>query len=609
MKSGHLTPLSGTRPTGAFNAIASLYRLLTSRRKAQLFLTLLIMFASGMAEVISIGAVFPFLALIADPNVATENALLAKGMNFIGLTSPDEMLAVAAAALIILALAAGGIRLLLAWVGNKLVLRIGHDLGVLLYSRVLAQGYSAHLGRNSSSVIAGVEKIQTAIFSLFLPFMQGISALIIACFIIALLAMIDPFAMSMAALAMGAVYAFVIWGTRRVLFRKSEIAAAAQTERIKQVQEAIGGIRDIIIDQSQPIFTEAFRKTDDRYRNAQAIIVFIGAAPRFVIEAAGIVIIALLALNMAQQPGGVLAAIPVLGSLAFGAQRLLPLFQQGFFAWSSFSGNQAALYDLVELIQSRIDATVPLPRGQEVQPFDHDIEVRNVTFRYNEDSVLKNINLRFAKGEKIGFIGETGSGKSTLLDLLMGLLEPSEGEILIDGAILGNHNRSNWQAQIAHVPQSIYLSDNSITENIAFGRSREDINLERVKRSAVMAQVDKVIDALPREYETSVGERGIRLSGGQRQRLGIARALYKHSEVLVLDEATSALDDVTEKSVMRAIVANERRLTMFMVAHRLSTLSSCDRIVRLEDGEISEIGTYEKIISGAAAPSSIRANI
>lgn len=609
MKPGHLSPLSGTRPTGAFNAIATLYRLLTPRRKTQLFLTLLLMFASGMAEVVSIGAVFPFLALIADPKAATENAMLAKGMNFIGLTSPDEMLAVVAAALIILALAAGGIRLLLAWVGNKLILRIGHDLGVLLYSRVLAQRYSAHLGRNSSSVIAGVEKIQTAIFSLFLPFMQGISALIIACFIIALLAMIDPFAMSMAALAMGAVYAFVIWGTRRVLFRKSEIAAAAQTERIKQVQEAIGGIRDIIIDQSQPIFTEAFRKTDDRYRNAQAIIVFIGAAPRFVIEAAGIVIIALLALNMAQQPGGVLAAIPVLGSLAFGAQRLLPLFQQGFFAWSSFSGNQAALYDLVELIQSRIDATVPLPRGQAVQPFDHDIEVRNVTFRYNEDPVLKNINLRFAKGENIGFIGETGSGKSTLLDLLMGLLEPSEGEILIDGVKLGDHNRSNWQAQIAHVPQSIYLSDNSITENIAFGRSREDINLERVKRSAVMAQVDKVIDALPREYETSVGERGIRLSGGQRQRLGIARALYKHSEVIVLDEATSALDDVTEKSVMKAIVANERRLTMFMVAHRLSTLSSCDRIVRLKDGEISEIGTYEKIISGAAAPSSIRANI
>lgn len=597
------TPTPRRRPHGALYAIKALYTVLSPRRKRQMVLTLLLMFASGMVEVVSIGAVFPFLALIANPNAAAEHPALGYIMNVTGLTSSDNLLVAAASALIVLALAAGGIRLLLAWVSNKLVLRIGHDLGMILYSRILAQSYTSHMGRNSSTVLAGVEKIHTVIFSLFLPIMQGLSALIISLFIIALLALIDPFAMTIAALAMGTVYALVIWVTRHLLFRKSEIAAAAQTDRIKQVQEAIGGIRDIIIDRSQPIFIETFRKIDDRFRNAQAIIVFIGAAPRFIIEAAGIMVIALLALHMTQQPGGVLAAIPVLGSLALGAQRLLPLFQQGYLAWSSFSGNQAALYDIVELIESRVDTTVSLERGQSATPFQRDIELRNVTFCYDQEPVLKDVNLRIAKGEKIGFIGETGSGKSTLLDILMGLLRPTEGEILIDGVPLGDSNRSNWQAQIAHVPQAIYLSDNSITDNIAFGCVADAIDVERVRQSAINAQVNGVIDSLPRGYATSVGERGVRLSGGQRQRLGIARALYKNAEVLVLDEATSALDDITEKAVMDGIASNEQRLTMFMVAHRLSTLSACDRIVRLNNGEIVEIGSYKQIITGAQTPS------
>lgn len=567
----------------------------------QLAITLLIMFASGMAEVVSIGAVLPFLALIADPDAALAHPALAYFMKLAGATNSQDILVLAASLLIVLALVAGCIRLLLAWVSNKLVLRIGHDLGVRLYTRVLAQNYSAHLKRNSSEFLAGIEKVHTAIFALFLPIMQGLSAFIISIFIVALLAMIDPFAMAIAAAAMAIVYIFVIWGTKRLLFQKSEVAATAQTARIKQVQEAIGGIRDILIDRSHPIFIEAFREIDDRYRNAQAVILFIGAAPRYIIEAAGITVIALLAVHMTQQPGGVLAAIPVLGALALGAQRLLPLFQQMFLTWSSFSGNQQGLYDLVDLIQSRVDTTVPMQHGQKVNPFKRDIELRNVAFRYGEEPVLRNINLRIKKGEKIGFIGETGSGKSTLLDILMGLLDPTDGEILIDGAALNDRSRSNWQEQIAHVPQAIYLSDNSITENIGFGRAIRDIDFERVKKAANRAQVASVIDEFPRGYATSVGERGVRLSGGQRQRLGIARALYKHAEVMVLDEATSALDDRTEKAVMEGIVESERNLTMFIVAHRLSTLAACDRIVRLAYGEIVDIGSYEEIIGGAPA--------
>lgn len=582
-----------TSATGAFGL---LYGLLSKRRKFQLIATFGLMMASGLAEVISIGAVFPFLALLADPAGAARHPVLAKLMVFTGLEADDDLMFAAVAALITLAIAAGAIRLALAWVSNKLVLRIGHDLGMALFTRVLTQSYAAHLSRNSSTVLAGVEKIHTTIFALFLPTMQGLSAFIIALFIIALLAMIDPVTMTIAALSIGSVYLIVIWLTRRLLIRKSEIAASAQTERIKQVQESVGGIRDIIIDRSQPIFIEAFRRLDDSYRNAQAVIVFVGAAPRFVIEAAGIVIIALIAMHMVQQPGGVMAAIPVLGALALGAQRLLPLFQQGFLAWSSYAGGRAALFDLVALIDAQSDTTAPLAPGRAVEPFQHDIELRDVSFRYVDEPVLRQVNLRIAKGERIGLIGETGSGKSTLLDILMGLLHPTEGQILVDGIALDDASRSNWQAQIAHVPQAIYLSDNSISENIAFGRPLTDIDEVRVREAAERAQIAKVIEAMPKGYATSVGERGIRLSGGQRQRLGIARALYKRSPVLVLDEATSALDTITEALVMEGISTVADRPTVLMVAHRLSTLSGCDRIVKLEQGAIAKIGTYAEMV-------------
>lgn len=590
---------AGVAARSATGAIGLLFGLLSRRRKMQLAATFVLMFASGIAEVISIGAVFPFLALLADPAGAARRPLLAKVTTIAGLHGAHQLLYAAAGALIVLAIASGAIRLALAWASNKLVLRIGHDLGMTLFSRILYQSYAAHLSRNSSTVLAGVEKIHTTIFALFLPIMQGLSAFIIALFIIVLLAMIDPFTMTIAALAIGSVYLTVIWLSRQLLIRKSEISAAAQTERIKQVQEAVGGIRDIIIDRSQPVFVEAFRQVDDEYRNSQAVIVFIGAAPRFVIEATGIVIIALIAFYMAQQPGGVMSAIPVLGALALGAQRLLPLFQQGFLAWSSYAGGRAALFDLVALIEAQSDTTAPLAPGRAVQPFEQYIGLSDVSFRYVEEPVLRHVTLRIAKGERIGFIGETGSGKSTLLDILMGLLHPTEGKILVDGVALDDESRSNWQAQIAHVPQAIYLSDNSISENIAFGRPLPEIDASSVCEAAERAQIARVIEAMPDGYATSVGERGIRLSGGQRQRLGIARALYKRSPVLVLDEATSALDSNTETLVMQGISTVADRPTVLMVAHRLSTLSGCDRIVKLEKGVIAEVGTYAEMIGAA----------
>jgi ABC-type multidrug transport system fused ATPase/permease subunit len=258
------------------------------------------------------------------------------------------------------------------------------------------------------------------------------------------------------------------------------------------------------------------------------------------------------------------------------------------------------LADVVVLMQAPIVTSLPRDRAKAPVPFHRDIAFDRVGFRYQaRASALTSVSLTIAKGERVGLIGETGSGKSTLLDVLMGLLDPTSGAVLIDGEPLVDRNRANWQAQIAHVPQMIYLADSSIASNIAFGEPEEAIDMARVRHAASRAHIDDFIAGLPHGYGTSVGERGVRLSGGQRQRIGIARALYKRASVLIFDEATSALDGKIESSIMRSIFELERGLTLVMIAHRTTTLVGCDRIVRLADGELVEQGTYEEVLGGA----------
>jgi ATP-binding cassette subfamily B protein len=286
---------------------------------------------------------------------------------------------------------------------------------------------------------------------------------------------------------------------------------------------------------------------------------------------------------MALQQDGLELALPLLGAFALGAQRLLPLLQQVYQSWATLRGASKTVDHVLALLEQ------PLPRHAIEQsppplPYYRDIELRDVGHRYNPGGpwVLRHISFRIPKGSRVGVKGTTGSGKSTLLDIVMGLLSPTTGQVLVDGAPVTPTNQRAWQAHIAHVPQSIYLADASVAENIAFGTPTAQIDLERVREAASRAQIAKTIEALPNGYDTLVGERGVQLSGGQRQRIGIARALYKRADVLVFDEATSALDTKTEAEVMGAIQTLDRELTIFLIAHRLSTLEGCDVTVDLK---------------------------
>ena len=554
----------------------ALYRNMSSARRRQLLALLGMMLACALAEALMIGATLPFLALLADPSGATlpvqvSEALAAAGAN---------PLVLAALLLTGSALLLAVLRLGLLWHQQRFAMRYGHELGGFVFARMLRQPYLAHLSRNSSEMLAGMEKAERIVLALLQPALQGLVAVVLSLFVMATLLLVDAVAATIAAIVTAGAYAAVTLITRRRLLSNSKIIAGAITARNQTVREALGGIRDVLLDGSQGLHEAKYAEVDTRNRRAQAENVFMGQAPRYVVEAVGVIALSAVALLVSRGEGGFAEAVPVLGALALGAQRLLPLLQQGWAGYSQFTSHQQWLRDVVALMELPIEeesgpAPLPLPlRGE--------LRVDHLSFAYRPDRpVIDDLSCSIKAGERVGLAGPTGSGKSTLADLLMGLIEPTGGRILIDGQPLTRHLRRAWQANIAHVPQTIYLTDDSIRANIALGVPRQQVDEERLAEVARAAQLDRFIGSLPEGWDTRVGERGVQLSGGQRQRIGLARALYKQANVLVLDEATNALDQLTEAAVLRAIGELDRRMTVIMIAHRPAALELCDRVISL----------------------------
>jgi ABC-type multidrug transport system fused ATPase/permease subunit len=563
-------------------SFSALFRLLPPRRQRQFAATLALMLLGAAAEMVTIGAALPFLALIANP----RSALIPPRILDLLAAFGGSPVVGAALLLIAAALASGAVRLLLTWGSQRFVMAVGHDMAVAVFGRVLRQPYSAQVRRNSSETLAAVEKVQNIVFQALQPAMQGLIAAVIAAFVVALLLWINALAAGAAAFAVAFVYLWVSLATRPLLRRNSSAMAATIGDKTRVVQEGLGGIRDIILDRSEALFEDKFRALDARFRQAQVTTQFVAAAPRFVVEAAGLVAIALVTLAMSLRPGGVVEAIPVLGALALGAQRLLPLLQQAYYGWSLTSGNLRAFRDVVELMQAPVPERPPAaPRPLD---FERELSFEQVGFRYPEGRFeLADVEFRIRAGEHVGIAGTTGGGKSTLLDLMMGLLEPDRGRILVDGRPLDEASRPAWQAGLAHVPQTIYLADDTIAANIAFPRLAEGLDGERLAAAIRAAQLEPFLAGLPEGLDTYVGERGVRLSGGQRQRIGLARALYRRPRLLILDEATSALDEATERAVLAALQQLREGLTLVTVAHRASTLTVCDRLIRVEGGRVT----------------------
>ena len=585
---------------GLPNLLIRLWHLLNRRRRRQFGLLMCLMLVSAFAEVVSLGAVLPFLGILIAPDRVFSHPIVADVVLGWGITSADQLVLPLTVAFAAAALIAGAIRILLLWANTRLAVTSGTDLSIEVYRRTLYQPYQVHVARNSSTVLSVFGKVDSVVFGVLLPLLTLVSSTVLLVAIMLALIAIDPMVASVAAVGFGGSYAFITWMSRRRLHSNSLRIAYEQTQVIKATQEGLGGIRDVLLDGTQPIYCDIYRQADHPLRRALGNNVFIGASPRPAMEALGMVLIAALAYVISRQVGGIATVLPVLGALALGAQRLLPALQQIYAAWASITGNHASLADTIELLDQPLPAELlqPAPAPLLFQGF---IRFDAVRFRYTGDTpwILDGFNLTIPKGARVGFVGSTGSGKSTTLDLLMGLLTPTEGELLVDGQPISGNRLRAWQRSIAHVPQNIYLADTTLAENIAFGVPPDTIDLERVQQAARQAQIADFIESSPVGYQAFVGERGIRLSGGQRQRIGIARALYKQASVLVFDEATSALDNATEQSVMDAIEGLNRDLTVLLIAHRLSTVKHCDIIVELEHGRVVAQGTYEQLLESS----------
>jgi ATP-binding cassette subfamily B protein len=578
-----------------------LWHHISPRRRGQFGLLLALMLFASFAEIISIGAVLPFLGVLAAPEPVFDHAAAQPIIQALGLTAPAQLLLPLTIAFGAAALLAGAMRLILLWASTRLSFATGADLSISIYRRTLYQPYAVHCARNSSEVINGISgKANGVIYSIIVPALTLISSSVMLIAILIALLAVEPVIALAAFGGFGLIYASIIRLTRKQLLADSQRIARESSHVIKSLQEGLGGIRDVLIDGSQATYCHIYRNADLPLRRAQGNNLFISSSPRYAMEALGMMLIAALAYSLAQRTDGIAKAIPILGALALGAQRLLPVLQQAYGSWISIQGGQASLQDTLELL----DQTLPDYADQQAAkplPFKHNISLKQLGFRYSPQTpyVLKQINLTIAKGSRVGFIGTTGSGKSTLLDIVMGLLKPTDGALEIDGQPLTPINNRAWQAHIAHVPQAIFLADSSIEENIAFGVPKDHIDPQRVRQAARQAQIADSIESWPEQYKTFVGERGIRLSGGQRQRIGIARALYKQADVIIFDEATSALDNETEQDVMQAIENLSKELTILIIAHRISTLKNCSQIVELGETCIKRTGSYQDILQQA----------
>ena len=552
----------------------------TRRRLATL---IALMMASGVSELLSIGAVVPFISLLAGGE--PSRGLLALLPWLPG--GETNRLPILTMMFVMAVIASAALRLWLQYATQQMVMTAGHELTVEIQRRTLLQPYAYHVRQHSAALIAALEKVQAVTFRLLLPLAQATAALFIGLFIVSALIVVETFAAAAVGVVLVAAYALTARLTRERLARASSEISAAYDERIRLVQDSVGAVRDIILDSSQPAYLAAFRDADARFARARASIAVAGTAPRFIVEGAAMLLIAAASIILAQRPGGLLVALPALAALALGGQRLLPLVQTLHFGWAAITGNRAILREVAALLRLPVDNRSE--REPPPLPFTRAIEIDRLCFSYDqaERCAIGGVNATIGRGEMVALIGRTGSGKTTFADLIMGLLTPSSGTIRVDGRTIDAANCRAWQRNIAHVPQSIFLTDSSIAANITLAPPGASVDAERLAGAIRDAQLVKFIASLPLGIATKVGERGIRLSGGQRQRLGLARALYKGASLLVVDEGTNALDDETEAAVLASLVSLHREgCTILIIAHRASTIAGATRVIRLEDGRL-----------------------
>jgi len=543
-------------------------------------------FLASFAEILSIGAVIPFITALQSPEIVLEQVNNFSTILYQYLVSNGNIqfnITFLFCAAILLAMI---IRLFLVFISARFSFGLATDLSTKMMKLTLNQSYQTHLNRNSSEVIAAMTtKTNSIVYSSIIPSILLFNSFVTVSFISLALILLNPVVGISGVLFFASIYLVISWIAGSKLGRQSKIIADYQNTQIKYIQEGLGGIRDVILSNLQLNIIKNYNAIDKKLRRAHGNNQIIGLSPRFLLEGVGIVVIALAAFYLSINGDYGTNIVPLLGAYALAAQRLLPAMQNIYVAWANVSGDQDAVIDALAYLEQKEEP--PLKNNKAIN-FNNKMSFNNISFKYekSDNFSIKNITLDIKKGDRVGIYGKTGSGKSTFVDILMGLNMPTHGEILIDDKRITKENIMNWQKNISHVPQRIFLSDGSIAENVAFGIPKNQIDFNKVNECLAMASLPDFINNSHSKELKLAGERGSKLSGGQVQRIGIARAIYLNRSVIIFDEATSALDTNTEKEIMETIYELSKDLTLIIIAHRLSTLDLCNKTYEFDKGSL-----------------------
>ena len=581
---------------------ADLKYLFKKKEKFQISLLLIGSIIMAFFEVVGVASILPFMSMVLDPDQISSNQILSFLFNFFNFDNVETFLFYSGVAVLVLLAFSNFFSAFMYWAITYFSKMQGHIISMRLLKHYLSNNYLFFIERNSSDLGKNIlSEIDRVVKGVVLQALQAISKAILTIVVLAFLIYINPIIAIVTILSIGGAYLFFYIITRSYLSTIGEKQSIALFHRYRTVDEAMMGIKDIKLKSLERNFIGRFRQPsiDNARFSAQGLVIAI--LPRYLLETVafgGIISIILILLS-----NDVLISeiIPVLSLYAVAGYRLLPAVQNIYSAQSMIKYNRPALMIIInDLKEIKIEEKIELSNEvDQMIKFDKKITVNDIFFKYpkSKKNVIDGISLSILKNTSIGFAGSTGSGKTTLVDIILGLLDPKRGNIVVDDTIIDSQNLLSWQNKISYVPQTIFLIDESISSNIAFGINREEIDHDRVVKAAQLANLDRFVEDLPEKYDTLVGENGVKLSGGQRQRIGIARALYNEPEVLVLDEATSALDGITENYVMEAIESLSNKLTLIIVAHRITTIENCDMIYFLEEGKIKDYGTYNELIS------------
>jgi ATP-binding cassette subfamily B protein len=581
-----------------FHQICILWAHSTKGLKHQYYLAVTIITISAFLEVINLGLVYPFLSILISPSKVFDIYLKYQINTIFTINDADDLILSLSIFLFISTIFSGMIRLYAHWYQISISFKTGNQLATLIFNSILKKEFIFFKMNNTAELTALItQKVNTVVGQIIQPALSLISSLTLFFVIFLGVLFINPRVTLAVTFFLLLVYFIFIYFFKVKIKALSFESANQQVSVFKVVEEGLGGIRDVIIDKLQISFTTEFEKIDSKARISEARIQILSTSPRYVVESVSMLcLIGFSYMLLKTSDEGAFTAVPVLGLFALVAQRLLPAIQSIYSSWTLISGGRASLTRVIEIL-SQSDEIDRSSKNVSKLNYVNNISLDNVKYSYPDGSqIIKGISVSFKKGEHVGIIGQSGGGKSTLIDLIMGLLQPSSGYLVVDGVVIDQNNLTQWQTKVAHVPQSVYISNSTILENIAFGVPFDSIDLSRAKIAAQKACLSDVIEGLPLGYMTVAGDRGGLLSGGQRQRIGIARAFYKNADLIILDEATNALDEELESDLLEKILISNKNTTVIMVTHKLSVLRYCDRYIEVSSGLIKASGKISDII-------------